>query len=346
MIMLTERQQKILASVVESFVRNAEPVGSRTISKRGDIQYSAATVRNEMADLEEMGFLEQPHASAGRIPTNQGYRYYVDHLVQPRSLDLADINMIRQYFTKRINELEQAFQQIAVIISQLTNYTSIVLGPEVHQCTLKHLQIVPLSDHKAVAIMVTDTGHVEKRSISVTNPTVLKDLEKLVNLLNDKLSGVALNDVRAKMYSEIFRELSKHTEQYEDLMRIVDQILKANERDRIFMGGATNLMNQPEFHDVRKVKLIFDLFEDQDVLRRLFDSEKAGIRVTIGNENELEAVSNCSIITSTFTIQGRYVGSIGILGPTRMDYGKLIGLIDYLSQDFPRLIDRLYDASL
>ena len=346
MIMLTERQQKILASVVESFVRNAEPVGSRTISKRGDIQYSAATVRNEMADLEEMGFLEQPHASAGRIPTNQGYRYYVDHLVQPRSLDLADINMIRQYFTKRINELEQAFQQIAVIISQLTNYTSIVLGPEVHQSTLKHLQIIPLSDHKAVAIMVTDTGHVEKRSISVTNPTVLKDLEKLVNLLNDKLSGVALNDVRAKMYSEITRELSKHTEQYEDLMRIVDQILKANERDRIFMGGATNLMNQPEFHDVRKVKLIFDLFEDQDVLRRLFDSEKAGIRVTIGNENELEAVSNCSIITSTFTIQGRYVGSIGILGPTRMDYGKLIGLIDYLSQDFPRLIDRLYDASL
>lgn len=346
MIMLTERQQKILASVVESFVRNAEPVGSRTISKRGDIQYSAATVRNEMADLEEMGFLEQPHASAGRIPTNQGYRYYVDHLVQPRSLDLADINMIRQYFTKRINELEQAFQQIAVIISQLTNYTSIVLGPEVHQSTLKHLQIIPLSDHKAVAIMVTDTGHVEKRSISVTNPTVLNDLEKLVNLLNDKLSGVALNDIRAKMYSEISRELSKHTEQYEGLMRIVDQILKANERDRIFMGGATNLMNQPEFHDVRKVKLIFDLFEDQDVLKRLFDSEKAGIRVTIGNENELEAVSNCSIITSTFTIQGRYVGSIGILGPTRMDYGKLIGLIDYLSQDFPRLIDRLYDASL
>ena len=194
--------------------------------------------------------------------------------------------------------------------------------------------------------MVTDTGHVEKRSISVTNPQVLNDLEKLVNLLNDKLSGVASNDIRAKMYSEISRELSKHTEQYEGLMRIVDQILKANERDRIFMGGATNLMNQPEFHDVRKVKLIFDLFEDQDVLKRLFDSEKAGIRVTIGNENELEAVSNCSIITSTFTIQGRYVGSIGILGPTRMDYGKLIGLIDYLSQDFPRLIDRLYDASL
>lgn len=345
MRMLTKRQQQILASVVESFVQNPEPVGSRTISKREDVHYSAATVRNEMADLEEMGFLEQPHASAGRIPTNLGYRYYVDYLVKPHTLDITDIETIQKYFVEKINELEEVFQQTAVIISQLTNYTAIVLGPEVFRNTLKHLQIVPLSDRKAVAIMVTDTGHVEKRSISIPEHTMMDDLEKLVNFLNEKLSGVPLYRIRSKMYSEISKELSKHTERFETLLEIADEMLKTDEHDRIFMGGATNLMNQPEFHDVRKVKLIFDLFEDQDVMIRLFGPEEAGIRVSIGQENELEAVSNCSIITSSFTIEGQHAGSIGVLGPTRMDYSKLIGLIDYLSNDFPRIVRRLYGES-
>lgn len=340
--MLTERQQRILAGIVESFIKHAEPVGSRTIAKRDDINYSAATVRNEMADLEELGFLKQPHASSGRVPTTQGYRYYVDYLVKPHVLDLKDVAMIQHYFAEKMNELEQVFQQTATIISQLTNYTSIVLGPEIFNDTLKHLQIVPLSDRKAVAIMVTDTGHVEKRSITVPEQTALNELEKLVNLLNDKLTGVPLYRIRSKMYSEISRELSRHTEQYEALLHIVDQMLITDEYDRVYMSGTTNLMNQPEFHDVRKVKLIFDLFEDQDVLVKLFDPEETGVRVSIGQENELEAVNNCSIITSSFKIDGQQVGSIGVLGPTRMDYSKLISLIDYISHDFTRIIRRMY----
>lgn len=343
--MLTERQQRILAVVVESFIQHAEPVGSRSIAKRTDINYSAATVRNDMADLEELGFLKQPHTSSGRVPTTQGYRYYVDYLLKPHELDLEDVATIQEYFAEKMNELEQVFQQTASIISQLTNYTSIVLGPEVFRDTLKHLQIIPLSDRQAVAIMVTHTGHVEKRSITVPERTMLNELEKLVNLLNDKLVGVPLYRIRSKMYSEISRELSRHTEQYEAMLHIVDQILNTDEHDRIYVSGTTNLMNQPEFHDVRKVKLIFDLFEDQDVMVRLFDPEESGVRVSIGQENELEAVSNCSIITSSFNIGGQQVGSIGILGPTRMNYSKLIGLIDYISQDFTRIIHRLYQQS-
>lgn len=340
--MLTKRQQQILAGVVESFIRDAEPVGSRKISKRKDIRYSAATVRNDMADLEEMGFLEQPHASAGRIPTNQGYRYYVDYLVKPRMLDRDDICMIQTFFAEKINELEQIFQQTALIISELTNYTSIVLGPEVFRDTLKHLQIVPLSEHKAVAIMVTDTGHVENRSLTVPENTDWREMEKLVNLLNDKLVGCPLYRIRSRMHSEIAKELSRHTEQYETLIKVVDQLLRTEEHERVYMGGTTNLMNQPEFRDVQKVKLIFDLFEDQDVMVGLFDPEETGIRVSIGHENELEAVSQCSIISSSFVMEGEHIGSIGVLGPTRMDYSKLIGLIGYLAHDFPRMIRRLY----
>lgn len=345
MEMLSERQQKILVEIVENFIHNAEPVGSRTISKRSDVNYSAATVRNEMADLEEKGYLEQPYPSAGRIPTNKGYRYYVDNLVIPRALDSRSIRMIRKYFAEKMLEMEHVFQQTAVIISQLTNYTSIVLGPEVFQDTLKHLQIIPLSDRKAVAIMVTDTGHVEKRHISVPEQTMLSELEKLVNLLNEKLVGVPLYQIRVKMYSEIAKELSRHTEQYEKLLEIVDEILKTDDYERVFMGGTTNLMNQPEFHDVRKLKSILDIFEDQDVIIKLFETDEAGIHVSIGHENELEAMNHCSIITSSFTLDGEHVGSLGIIGPTRMDYSKLIGIIGYMSRDFSRMIKKFYVES-
>lgn len=340
--MLTERQQQILAAVVENFVQHAEPVGSRTISKLSNIGFSAATVRNEMADLEEMGYLEQPHASAGRIPTNKGYRYYVDYLVKPRMLNAKDIQTFRRYFAERINEIEQVFQQTALIISQLTNYTSIVLGPEVFQSKLKHLQIVPLSGQKAVAVMVTDTGHVEKRIISVPEGTAVHDLEILVNILNDKLEGVPLHRIRFKMYSEIAKELMRYAEHYETLLEVVDQMLVADRHERLFMSGATNLMNQPEFQDVEKVKLIFELFEDEEVMMRLFGSEEAGVHVSIGQENRLEAVSNCSIITTAYVMEGERVGSISILGPTRMDYRRLIGLMEYLSRDFTNIVRHVY----
>lgn len=165
--MLSERQQKILRAIVDEYIVHAEPVGSRTVSKREDIGFSAATVRNEMADLEEMGFLEQPHTSAGRIPSQIGYRYYVDHLMGPERLKRSDLIMIRQLFASQMDALEQTIQQTVSILSRITNYTSIMLGPELYDNKLKHLQVIPLHDRMAVVILVTDTGHVDQRRITV-----------------------------------------------------------------------------------------------------------------------------------------------------------------------------------
>ncbi|WP_054950046.1 heat-inducible transcriptional repressor HrcA [Numidum massiliense] len=343
--MLTARQQQILAAVVENFIQYAEPVGSRTISKHANVGYSAATVRNEMADLEEMGYLEQPHASAGRIPTNTGYRYYVDYLVKPRKVSKKDSETIRTYFAERINEIEHVFQQTAVIVSHLTNYTAIVLGPEVFQNKLKHMQLIPLSDRLAVAILVTDTGHVDKQRVIIPEHASASELEMLVNILNEKLAGVPLHLIRAKMYSEIAKELSRYTERYELLLQMVEQMITADDGERVYMGGATNLMSQPEFRDIDKIKLLYDLLEDQHTVVRLFDAEELGVQVTIGQENELEAVSHCSIITASYVLSGERVGSIGVLGPTRMDYGRLIGLMDFLSRDFNNIVRHLTDQS-
>ena len=165
--MLTERQRMILHAIVDDYIRSAEPVGSRSISKRGDVGFSPATIRNEMADLEELGFLEQPHTSAGRVPSTKGYRYYVDHLVKLSEVDENDIGVVRSFVTDKMNQMEQVIQQTAMILSNLTNYTSILLGPEMFSTSLKHFGLVPLDQTSAVAIIVTNTGHVENRTISI-----------------------------------------------------------------------------------------------------------------------------------------------------------------------------------
>src|SRR5690606_14777192 len=167
MVMLSERQRLILSAIVDDYIRSAEPVGSRTISKRNDVSFSPATIRNEMSDLEELGFLEQPHTSAGRIPSNLGYRYYVDHLLHAGYLNVQDISLLKTVLADRILQIEQVIQQVSIIMSNLTNYTSIVLGPEVFHTTLRHLQLLPLDGNRAVAIIVTNTGHVENRIVSI-----------------------------------------------------------------------------------------------------------------------------------------------------------------------------------
>jgi heat-inducible transcriptional repressor len=340
--MLSERQRMILNAIVDDYIRFAEPVGSRSISKRGDVGFSPATIRNEMSDLEELGFLEQPHTSAGRIPSNKGYRYYVDHLVPYGALSGHELNVLKNFFAEKINEVEQVIQQVATILSGLTNYTSIVLGPEVFNTTLKHLQIIPLNDSTAVAIIVTNTGHVENKTFTLPEGIPMAEIERMVNLLNAKLQNVPLIQLRSKLYSEIGVELSKNADRYDDLLKVMEAVLQNDEQDRVFLGGATNMLTQPDFKDVDKVKHILDLLDEKPNLLRLFTSLPEGIQVRIGSENSMEAINHCSLITASYSIEGQLLGTIGILGPTRMEYGKVIRLLDYLSRDMPLILGRWY----
>lgn len=340
--MLTERQRMILNVIIDDYIRSAEPIGSRSISKRSDVSFSPATIRNEMADLEELGFLEQPHTSAGRIPSIKGYRYYVDHLVRLGEVNDQDVQKVRSFFTEKMNQMEQIIQHAASILSNLTNYTSIVLGPETFANSLKHFQLVPISNDAAVAIIVTNTGHVENRTISIPADMSMDEMQQAVNILNAKLIGVPLARLKSKLYTEVGQELGRYADQCEKLLGVLDEALNSEDEHRVFLSGATNMLTQPEFKDVDKVKTVLDLLDETPTIMQMFSSLPSGIAVRIGTENTHEAINNCSLITATYSAHGQQLGTIGILGPTRMDYAKVISLLDLLSKDMAVLLSRWY----
>jgi heat-inducible transcriptional repressor len=338
--MLTDRQRMILNAIIDDYIRSAEPIGSRSISKRGDVGFSPATIRNEMADLEELGYLEQPHTSAGRIPSIKGYRYYVDHLVRLGEVNEQDLNTVRSFFAEKMVQTEQIIQHAAMILSNLTNYTSIVLGPETFTTSLKHFQLVPISSDTAVAIVVTNTGHVENRTVAIPQDMSMAEMEQAVHILNKKLVGVPLVRLKSKLYSEVGQELGRYVDGCEQLLGVLDEALNSEDDNRVFLSGTTNMLTQPEFQDVDKVKTLLDLLDETPTLMRMFTALPSGIQVRIGTENSHEAINNCSLITATYSVDGQSLGTIGILGPTRMDYGKVISLLDVLSKDMAALLGR------
>lgn len=340
--MLSERQKMILTAIVDDYVRSAEPVGSRSISKRGDVHFSPATIRNEMSDLEELGFLEQPHTSAGRIPSNKGYRYYVDHLLRHGTLSASELAMLKSFFAEKLQEVEQVIQQVASVLSSMTNYTSIVLGPELFNTTLKHLQVVPLNEQSAVAIIVTSSGHVENKMFEIPPNVSIHEVEKFVAILNAKLVNVPLLHFKSKLYDEISDELRRHVAGYEELVNVFENVVRDDSQSRIFLSGTTNMLTQPEFKDVAKVKSILDLLDETPTLVKMISSVPEGIQVRIGTENAVEAMNSCSLITATYSLDGKMLGTIGILGPTRMEYGKVIHLLDHLTKDLAVRLERWY----
>jgi heat-inducible transcriptional repressor len=333
--MLSERQKLILRTIIEDYVRSAEPVGSRTLSKHEGIQFSPATIRNEMSDLEELGFLEQPHTSAGRIPSLKGYRFYVDHLLEPIELEQSDITSMRSLFMRKMDQLERVVQQTANILSSLTNYTSIVLGPQIYEHKVRRIDLIPLHDTAAVVIIVTDTGHVENKKVQIPEGISVDAIEAMVRLLNTKLIGVPLYQIRSRIYSEIMSEMQRHMEAYEEALAFFDQMTQAesNLDEKVYLGGTTKILTQPEFRDVERVKPIFDIFEKSSMVAQMLGHpEQSGIQIRIGMENAAEPLQHCSIVTSTYSIQGKLAGTIGVLGPVRMDYGRVIRVLKEVSE--------------
>ncbi|RLQ98167.1 heat-inducible transcriptional repressor HrcA [Falsibacillus albus] len=342
--MLTDRQLFILQVIVDDFIRSAQPVGSRSLSKKEEITFSSATIRNEMADLEDLGFIEKTHTSSGRVPSEKGYRFYVDHLLSPQKLNSKDIGIIRSIFAEKIYEMEKIVQNSAKILSELTNYTSIVLGPELKENRLKKLQIVPLNSETAIAIIVTDTGHVENRMFNIPTGLDSGGIEKMVNILNDRLMGIPLVDLKDKIYKEVAHILKQHIQNYDSILETIGDTLSVQKHEKIFFGGKTNMLNQPEFNDVQKVRSILNMIEQEQGLYELFKKTPKGIHVKIGKENQNITTENVSIITATYSMGDEQLGKIAILGPTRMEYSRVISLLDFLTHDMSQALTKLYQS--
>ena len=335
--MLTNRQLEILQVIVDDFITSAQPVGSRQISKKEHITYSPATIRNEMADLEEMGLLEITHTSSGRVPSDKGYRFYVDHLLQPKRLLKEDMLQIQSVFTDQHAEVEQIIRKSATILSQLTSYTSIMLGPDVQSHRIKKISIVSLTDDTAVAIIVTDQGHVEHRTFHVPEHFSASDVEKAVNILNERLYNVPLEHFAQSLETEVQRLLKQHINAAEEFIASLTH--HEPSQTKLFYGGKTNMLRQPEFYDVNKIRMLMDMMEARQQVYELFQPNEAGIHIRIGSENEQIAMENCSVITATYQA-GESTGAIAIIGPTRMDYERVISLVDFVRRDLTRAFNK------
>lgn len=331
--MLSNRQLLILQVIIDEFIQTAQPIGSRAISKKNQVTFSPATIRNEMADLEDMGFLEKTHSSSGRVPSEKGYRFYVDHLLMPIDLSQRDEETISSVFNQGMVEFEQIIQNSVNVLSELTNYTSIILGPEVYATTLKQIQIIHLSKTTAVAILVTNTGHVEHRSFTLPKEINSLDLEKLVNILNDRLVGVPIIQLPQRLQVELTSILDRYIKDVATAFNYLKGALLDQQPSNLYVGGITNMLLQPEFSDVAKIHSLYSVIEQEEIMAKILRSQNQGIHISIGQENKITEMQDCSLITATYTLKGQQLGTIALLGPKRMEYSRVISLLDRLSKD-------------
>ncbi|MGL5540749.1 MAG: heat-inducible transcriptional repressor HrcA [Erysipelotrichaceae bacterium] len=324
-VQLTQRQTEIFRIIVEVFIKTAEPVGSKALLELMDVKLSSATIRNEMASLEEAGLLEKTHTSSGRVPSTQGYRYYVDHLME-KTLDDSIKYSLANIFDERHYSMDEIIRKSCDILSQMTNLTTVVLGPDATHQRLQHIQLVPISAYSAVAIFITDTGHTESKTFQFDQQISVEDTQTCCNILNEQLAGLMLGQIVEKM-DEIKPLLKMKIVHHEMLFQAFVSAFIKFASDTIYLSGKSNMLYQPEFADIEKLKRLMRLLEDSSVWRSFAPSGKA-LSVQIGNQ-ELE---DMAIISSKVHFSNTEEGQLMIVGPNRMPYKYLVALLEYVSE--------------
>lgn len=339
---MDERKQKVLQAIILDYIATADPVGSRTIAKKYNLGVSPATVRNEMADLEEMGFLEQPHTSAGRIPSQLGYRYYVDCLMKKEPLKTEMKKYVRNNLVDRIRETEDLIQYTSKILSQMTSYTSMVLTPFYGNNVLRHIKLLPFEEGKAVMIIVLDNGHVEHRLMEVPEYLGEDEFATISAILDENLRGLTLEQWRPSLVQSIHKELKHNSELLQDLLSHIEHSLEGEQEQKVFMGGALNILDQPEFKQLERVRPILELLEHEEIIKDVLVSvSQEGVTVRIGTENKIEGMKDCSLITATYRVEGRVIGTLGVLGPTRMEYSRVISVVEFLTSALTEALKKM-----
>lgn len=348
---LEERQHQILVAVVCNYISTAEPVGSRTIAKKAGFGLSPATIRNIMADLEEFGFLAQPHTSAGRIPTDKGFRFYVDHLASSqRSLEDRDSSQIEETLHSEI-EVVNLMKKTTDLLSKLSNQAGLVLTPNLKNTVCRHIDFIKLGNAQVLVIFISESGLVHKRVILLDDEISQDTLDTMSKLITSELMGLSLAQIRAKLFGMMEHEKTQFDLMYSNAVKLSQQFF-SNEPDdsELFVGGAFNMMNQPEFSDVEKMRALFKAFEEKRLLIRLLDkcimNEEAdhhATRVIIGEESTEEDMRDLSLVLSSYKYGDRTLGVVGIIGPKRMDYTHIIPMVEYTAKTMSRLLTERMD---
>ena len=345
---LDERKRKILRAIIDDYIDTAEPIGSRTIARKHELGLSSATIRNEMADLEEMGYLAQPHTSAGRVPSDKGYRLYVDQLMKLQDLTEEEINSIREAMQVKINELGQLIKQASAIMSKITKYTSMAVTRQMKKSTLKAVQVAPIEAGKALVIVVTNAGVIKNCMVRLPESVCPESLIRLSNIMNEKLSGFTVEQINLPVIRDMENSMGISKEALFPILEGVEDCINQIDNSEIYLEGTTNIFNYPEFRDVMKAKGFLNVLDEKELLYRLLSSnfDACGVKVSIGAENELNEIKDCSLVTATYSLGDVVIGTIGVIGPTRMEYSKVISSMSHIRQRINQEIFRLIGDDL
>ena len=329
--MLTERQSKILKLIVERYIKEPVPVGSKVISKA--INCSSATVRNEMGTLENLGLLEKTHTSSGRVPSEAGYRYYVDHLMELKKMNAEDMLKLQRVFKNQQLALSDVITKSLQVISDMMNYTTVVLGSKSHENLLKQIEVIPIDDENMTVIIVTDKGHVEHKNIRLLEVS-LEEVKKTVALINNLISGTPIDEIVEKLEYEIKPIIGNYVKQHEQLYNAFYHVFTDFTNQEINVMGRNKMLEQPEFSsNIEKIKNVYNKLESNEILSNIEEDDANNIRVYIGKENNID--NDVTVIQTKFK-KGNEEGTIAIIGPKRMEYDRVVGLLEYMKENIER----------
>ncbi len=326
------RKQQVLEAIVESHIATAEPVSSRSIARKYRLGVSSATIRNEMSDLEELGLIEQPHTSAGRIPSQSGYRYYVDRLMKNSSLTTQEKRIISSMFAQKAKAINNLIQRTIKTVTHLTDYLVLLSWPQLENAALKKIKVLPLTPDQSLMVIMTETGWVESKVIDLPSGMTSDSLERIENVLNTHFQGLTFPQISRTILHSVYDELLKQRKLLDRIMGIVEAVLQENADEGIFLGGAYNILKQPEYSDIAAVRNLMSFIEEESILRSILQkTNPTEVTVKIGKEINYDPAAKYSVVSAVYSIGGNVVGSIGLLGPMRMDYARAIAIIEYIT---------------
>ncbi len=336
--MLTPRRIEIFKAIVDEFIKTAEPVGSKTLQQKYKLQYSSATIRNDMQALEEMGYLEKTHTSSGRVPSTLGYKFYCEHLLNNSSIDKKMEIAIKEAFDASNMNVEEAVHLSCSILSEMTNMTSGAIGPDSRTQKLEHIKLFQLDGRNAVCVFITNTGHTETKTFHFDEDIPYEDIESCTEILNEKLRGTPITELPRKM--EYIKPALSGVVQRHDLLftAFVKAFIKFA-GENVYFSGKDKMLYQPEFEDIDKLKQLMTMFEDPTVWTRM-DEDENNLAVTTERGAQLTWVNDLAVVRSKFYVKGNESGELMVVGPSRMNYDKIIGMLDYAA----RMIEKMYSS--
>lgn len=342
MIELDERKEKILYGIIKSYLETGEPVGSRTISKYTDLNLSPATIRNEMSDLEELGYIYQPHTSSGRIPSDKGYRFYVDRLLIENAKKEEEVEKMQEMMLEKTEKMEHMLKQVVKVLANNTQYATMISAPSVVGNRIKFLQLSSVNENQVLAVVVMDGNVVRNRIIHLERALDSETVLKLNMLLNITLNGLTASEINLGLIAKLKEQAGIHDEIIEQVLDTVAETITNEEELEIYTSGATNIFKYPELSDSSKASELISAFEEKqalaDLINEVADEDSTGIQVYIGDESPVSSMKDCSVVTATYELSEGVKGTIGIIGPKRMDYENVVDNIKQLKKELDKII--------